>query len=254
MGTLMTGTADPVYDSYRYIIRSKDRISGQANNFTVQLPHMLPETYSEFYVKLTVLSCGAYPAVGSYAVQNGSIVGNAYTTTSQNQDPNPTLVNVLYQGGTGGTTPSAAPAQISQAWGFDSSGVVDLCIDFKYSDTVDSETCKYQAAPTLSTGTAYAAGNKVNADKTFLTIPYARGELERALRLWYERPWIKIQNPNNLVNLTVKLFNDKGSPLQLKSFFPTSGTYYSTAPIDDWSFELVLVPASPLNHHGFPKL
>jgi hypothetical protein len=237
-------------ESYRFIVRSKDRISGTANNFTVQFPQALPATFQDFYVKLSAISLGTYPAIGAL----NTLTTTPYTITTYNTDSFPAIYNTTYKNQSAVTV--YAPAQVSQAMGFDTSSSIDLCVGFHYSASVDSESLKYQTDPTGVAGaTNYPAANKKSSDITLTNIPYSRGEQMRTVSLFFDRPWVKIKNPNNLGQLSVKLFSDKGFPLALKGFFPynpsDTSTYYS-ASIDDWSMELLFVPVQPGGgYHGF---
>ena len=88
---------------------------------------------------------------------------------------------------------------------------------------------------------------KTRSDKTLALIPYARGDNERTLRLWYNPPWVKLSS-TNLAQLNIKLFTDKGYPLKLRKFYASTAADISEINIDDWAFEILVTTKSPLPH------
>ena len=88
---------------------------------------------------------------------------------------------------------------------------------------------------------------KTRSDKTLALIPYARGDNERTLRLWYNPPWVKLSS-TNLAQLNIKLFTDKGFPLKLRKFYASTAADIPEINIDDWAFEILVTTKSPLPH------
>jgi hypothetical protein len=88
---------------------------------------------------------------------------------------------------------------------------------------------------------------KSRSDKTLALIPYARGDNERTLRLWYNPPWVKLAS-TNLSQLNIKLFSDKGFPLKLRKFYAVGVADIPDINIDDWAFEILVTTKSPLPH------
>ena len=46
---------------WRYIIRSKDRLSGTPNNFVVQLPNPIPDNVSDIWVQVQYVAIDSFP-------------------------------------------------------------------------------------------------------------------------------------------------------------------------------------------------
>ena len=129
--------------NWRFIVRSKDRISGTPNNFVAQLPSFIPENCDDVYIKLTKIACGAYPSPS-----DASITFN--TNSGIYNQPN-----------------LPATSTILNTYGFDTSGAVDLCLNgVSTMNTIDTETARNSYIYTTSGSIAA----QVSAS-TSITIP-----------------------------------------------------------------------------------
>ena len=128
----------PNKNLWRFLIRSKDRISGTPNNFRVQLPSQITEDCSEVYVRLSSICCGAFP-----------LESDTVTTTYSN----------------GGFSNQFDLLTNSNPYGFATNGAVDLCLNLLPINTLDSETA---LAPHI-----FIASAVINAGTgvTLMTIP-----------------------------------------------------------------------------------
>ena len=264
---------------WRYFVRSKDRITGSPNNFTVALTNPIPDNVDDFWVQLQTVYCHAYPSPSDAT----SVKSQSASTGLFNQ-PGTTTVN----------------------YGFDTGGAVDMVVNFQPINTLDSETAAQvayttsgsitgasgttmtipidnkvgiyigdtlslagftgtvsaftatgltitfgstQTWTTLASGTSVllspASPLKTRSDKTFALIPYSRGENERTLRLWTTQPWVKV-NPTNFGYVQVKLFNDRGFPLRLRKFTSAAVGDANDIAVDDWAFELLITTTAQL--------
>ena len=130
---------------WRYIIRSKDRISGTPNSFTVQLPNPIPDNATEVWVQVQSVSIDAYP--------------NPADTTA-----------VTAQSGNSGNynQPNFQATNAYNNYGFDTGCGIDICLNnIGTINTLDTEsitaTNQYVTNALVSAGTA----------QTSITIPIA---------------------------------------------------------------------------------
>ena len=102
---------------WRYIIRSKDRISGVPNNFTCSLPNPIPDTCDKVWVKLQTICLGSFPNSGDPVALEGLEETQFFNS-----------ITGLYN----------TPDSEAQAMGFDTGSYVDLCIEGSTIDTLDT--------------------------------------------------------------------------------------------------------------------
>ena len=133
---------------WRYIIRSKDRIAGTPNSFTVQLPNPIPDNTTEVYVQVQSVSIDAYP--------------NPADTTS-----------VTAQNGTSGNynQPNFSGANAYNNYGFDTGSGIDICLNnVGTMNTLDTEsitaTNQYVTSAQISAGIAQTSITVPLSNKT----------------------------------------------------------------------------------------
>ena len=91
---------------WRYIIRSKDRIAGTPNSFTVQLPNPIPDNTTEVYVQVQSVGIDAYPN------PTDSTAVNAQSGTSGNYNQ-----------------PNFQSTNAYNNYGFDTGSGIDICLN-----------------------------------------------------------------------------------------------------------------------------
>ena len=128
---------------WRYIIRSKDRIAGTPNSFTVQLPNPIPDNTTEVYVQVQSVGIDAYPN------PTDSTAVNAQSGTSGNYNQ-----------------PNFQSTNAYNNYGFDTGSGIDICLNnVGTMNTLDTEsitaTNQYVTSAQISAGIA----------QTSITIP-----------------------------------------------------------------------------------
>ena len=103
---------------WRYIIRSKDRISGSPNNFVVQLPNPIPDNATDVWVQVQSLALDSYPNPADSA----SVQAQNSTSNSFNQ-------------------PNFSSTSAYNNYGFDTGCGVDICLGGAGTlNTIDTES------------------------------------------------------------------------------------------------------------------
>ena len=124
---------------WRYVVRSKDRISGTPNNFVVQLPNPAPDNATEVWVQLQNLFIDAYPAPGDTA----TVQAQASTSGLFNQ-------------------PNFSSTSAYNNYGFDVGGAVDVCITSSSTiNTIDTETISASSTYVTSAAITSATGTSI---------------------------------------------------------------------------------------------
>ena len=140
--------AAPNAHDWRFIVRSKDRISGTPNNFVAQLPNQIPENCDEVYIRLASIACGTYPSPTDVL----TLTTSSYSNGGYAIQPN---------------IPAASAT--ANPYSFSTASAVDVCMNFSTLSTLDTETAG-NALKSYVTSVAIPA----NASAvTTLTIPFA---------------------------------------------------------------------------------
>jgi len=126
---------------WRYVIRSKDRLSGTPNNFVVQLPNPIPDTVNECWVQVERVALSSYPhPLDTITVQAQSGSG------LYNQ---PTLPSTI------GTAVSSVTTTTGgfNNFGFDTANAIDVCLsETGVINTLDTESITAKNTYVLSSG------------------------------------------------------------------------------------------------------
>ena len=142
---------------WRYVIRSKDRLTGTPNSFVVQLPNPIPNTVSECWIQVERVAISSYPhPLDTSVVQNQSGSG------LYNQ---PTLPSTI------GTAVSSVTTTTGgfNNYGFDASGAIDVCLsDIGAINTLDTESITGK-----NTYVTSATISAQNSSITSITVPIA---------------------------------------------------------------------------------
>jgi len=126
---------------FRYIVRSKDRISGTPNSFVVQLPNPLPDNATDVWLQVLNVGIDTFP--------------NPSDTST---------VNTL-EGNSGNYNQPNTPSLVYDDYGFDTGCGVDVCLSGNGTlNTIDTETIT--ASPVYYTSTSTTSGSG-----TSITLP-----------------------------------------------------------------------------------
>ena len=175
---------------WRYVCRSKDRIAGTPNSFTVQLPNPIPDNATEVWVQVQSVSIDAYP--------------NPADTTS-----------VGSQSGTSGNynQPNFQSTNAYNNYGFDTGSGIDICLNnIGTLNTLDTETItattQYVTSALVTAGTA----------QTSITIPIAN------------KTGIFVSGPGYVTNSGDKASIAGVTPTMVATGFTASGVTFQFLP------------------------
>lgn len=125
--------------TFRYIIRSKDRVSGVPNNFVAQLSNPIPDNADEVWVKLQDVTLDCFP----------------HPTDLVTIEKTSSTITGLYN----------LPDSEAATFGLDTGSCVDLCIGCSTLNTLDTFKQNYPAY-TIATPIAVLASGRTTATIT----------------------------------------------------------------------------------------
>ena len=140
--------AAPNAHEWRFIVRSKDRISGTPNNFVAQLPNQIPENCEEVYIRLASIACGTYPSPTDVL----TLTTSSYTNGGYAIQPNIPAVSAT-----------------ANPYSFSTASAVDVCMNFSTLSTLDTDTANNALKSYVTSAAIPANASAV----TTLTIPLA---------------------------------------------------------------------------------
>ena len=135
-------------DSYtwRFLLRSRDRIAGTPASFTAQLPNQIPDDCDSVWVRLACVSLGTYPSPSDSITTSTA----SYSLGGSSVQPN---------------IPSASAT--ANPYSLNTNSCVDVCMSFGTLNTLDSELAKPNNSYTTS------ASISIGSSITTLSIPVA---------------------------------------------------------------------------------
>ena len=132
--------------TWRFMVRSKDRLFGTPASFTSQLPNQIPDDCDSVWVRLACVSLGTYPSP-SDAITTSSA---SYSLGGSSVQPN---------------IPTASAT--ANPYSLNTNSCVDVCMSFGTLNTLDSELAK--------PNNSYITSASINAGSTItsLSVPVA---------------------------------------------------------------------------------
>ena len=200
---------------WRYIIRSKDRIAGTPNSFTVQLPNPIPDNTTEVYVQVQSVGIDAYPN------PTDSTAVNAQSGTSGNYNQ-----------------PNFQSTNAYNNYGFDTGSGIDICLNnVGTMNTLDTEsitaTNQYVTSAAVSSTSAGTSITIPITNKTGICISGSAYDTNTGDQLTYA----------GLPQMVATGFTSSGITFQ---FLPTPGTTSAGAVVSIPSgTTLTINPAQP---------
>ena len=150
--------------TWRFLIRSRDRILGTPASFTAQLPNQIPDDCDSVWVRLASVSVGTYPAPADSITTSSASYSNGGSSVQPNIP-----------------STSATPNPYS----LNTNSCVDVCMSFGTLNTLDSELAKpknsYVTSASINAGATITSLSVPVADKSRIfasgATPTAPGDL-----------------------------------------------------------------------------